>query len=515
MRGAYHPLAGRPVRVYSAVHVGGRVTVDRQDLHYVAPINAVGPGEPHPLLFREHVDRGYRLRLADTLGRSYDDGWPDWAAGGEGVSERYVAMRDRHVDACRSDRRAFHYGEVECVDPGDPDTPRPCVTHLRLEEPFPYPATVATLTYETDVAGAGDVDWGPGPSGLRDFDPNVVAMQRTLFERQDDEARWLIGQPSTVETERCDHPEPTDYGQVRCSLGSPDVVRRRTGLEYLEDRPSAVIREPQRQFDLEPDGTPTSLYRRTTFGYTRGLVTDITVESAAGDVRHRAIELDTLERQFPSVLRSDVGGYVLEESFGWQPDLGVVTVHRAPNGAESLARYDGVGRLRGARDPEPAHGFIDAATGFVAGNLPYADPYEPFRAGFFGFLYDAENGFIISYPEGDDDTEPTLVYLRPPGPCTMSGRWDGRLERVTPSGGLDWTLRGVLTVEDGNATFESPDGSLRGTVDDNCALELSDAEGTERWELQCDSRAHCAGTRWQEVPDRVGEHRWVAVFFQG
>ncbi len=308
MRGAYHPLARRPTRVYTEVHVGQRASVDRHDVRYVATSSAVGPGEPHPLLLRNRLVRGYRFRVADTLVRSYDDAWASWAGGGGAVSDRYVAMRDRVVDAWRTDRRAFQYGQVECVDPSDPDTARPCVTRLRLTELFPYPASATTLTYDGDVAGAGAVDWGPSPSGLREYDHDVVALARTLYERSDDEGRWLIGQPRFVETERCAGPEPTDAGQLRCSIGGPEVVRRRIGVEYLEDRPRVVTREPQRQYDLDPDGAPTSLFLRTTFGYTRGLVTDIQVESAAGQIRHREVALDALERQFPAVLRSHVGG---------------------------------------------------------------------------------------------------------------------------------------------------------------------------------------------------------------
>lgn len=351
MRGAYRPLARRALRAYSERRVGQRAAVDRHDYRFVARSASDPPGEAHPLISRGRVARGYRFRVADTLARSYDEDWARWEAGGERTSERYVAMRDRFVDAWRSDRRAFQYGEVECVDPSDPDTPRPCTSRPRLNGLDPYPSAVATLTYDDDVAGADEVDWGPAPSGLRDFDRDVIALERTLYERESVEARWLIGQARTVETERCKGPEPTDFGQLRCALTDDEVVRRRTGIDYREDRPRIVTREPQRQFERDADGQPTSLYRRTTLEYSRGIVTGVLEETASGHARERDIVLDPLEQMFPSLVRQHVAGYFLEESFAWQPDLGVLALHLAPNGAETRLRYDGIGRLRGARAP--------------------------------------------------------------------------------------------------------------------------------------------------------------------
>lgn len=347
-RGAFHPLTFKAARVYSALRVGDRAHVTRTDYRYrgVDPSTSDEGGFEHPLV-GHGLPRGYRAAPRDIIVRSYEDAWGDFAGKPElTLSQRYRAMRIRNVRAWRSDRREFDYRGVTCgASPCD-------ISPGSAADRFSYPAAWTDTTYRGDLAGSL-IDDLPDLDGLVSM-LNVESFQRTAIERSFDEASWLIGLPVQVETERCATPQ--NYGHhLRCnpSSGEPDVVRRRVEFGYDTNLVTSIIREPHADA-TDDDGNPTGLTLTTTLAYDYGNVVSVTETSPHGETRVREVAFEDDEFVFPIAFTSHVGGLALRSWVGWHPALGVPMVTQAPNGAQSHARYDRLGRPRGTRAPGAA-----------------------------------------------------------------------------------------------------------------------------------------------------------------
>ncbi len=359
MRGSYHPLAHRAVRVYSAVQVGAEAHVTRVDVRYGFPDHPATAFQ-HPLVQSGDISRGLRVLVSDLVVRQYRDVWTDWVSSAGDVSDRYGEMRSlRHVDAWRSDHRQYDFGSYPCIEA---DVCLPGAAGFA----FPYPGAWSDATYDTDVGGPDSGELFPPTGGwlrLSAYDSDVQIQQRVQLDRAYDTRAWLIGLPRAVVVERCEDPDPTVLDRRVCPRAghAPQVVRNRVDYTYDANLVHTVTREPfARAYD--DAGERTGLTLTVTLLRDRGNITEVLQESPYGESRRATVQYDDLERIFPAAVTAYVNTLALTSWTGWHPGLGVPLVELAPSGARTDLRYDTLGRPRGVKQQGADWVNVDYAT---------------------------------------------------------------------------------------------------------------------------------------------------------
>jgi RHS repeat-associated protein len=186
------------------------------------------------------------------------------------------------------------------------------------------PLTSRTTTLEYDTFGNVTKRKVESSNAFR----STTAVDEAVYGYSQDEKKWLISLPRSV-TERSTGPNG-EVGTARLRTFETDPTTGAVRFEHIEPIGGNV--DEKLTIETLIDGN--------------GNVTGTNLTDVSGNVRSQTIAYDSVDATFPAKITNAAG---LSTDLTYHQGLGVLAQRVDPNGATSVWRYDGLGRVREER----------------------------------------------------------------------------------------------------------------------------------------------------------------------